>query len=104
VKALGYLFTFFVLGPALTIWNAYVLTVLWVWFVVPQFGVRALSAPVAIGISYIVSNLTRRSPKREEEREKKPFDKWMIEVCVDSFVSGAVVLLFGWVVHQFMPA
>lgn len=37
-----------------TIWAAYVLSVLWSWFVIPTLHVTKLSIPVAIGLMLIV--------------------------------------------------
>ena len=39
----------------ITIWRGYVLSVLWAWFIVPLFGLPALSIPLAIGLMVIVS-------------------------------------------------
>ena len=51
-----------------TLWKAYVLTILWAWFMVGQFNAPALSIPSAIGVSLVVSLLTASSPAVNDTR------------------------------------
>ena len=82
-----------VLSPILHGW---VLTYLWRWFVVP-LGVKELSIAWAIGISVVVSMLTKQW--QPEQKDKHPS---LRSVVVELFLSPFVFLAFGAIVHAFM--
>jgi multisubunit Na+/H+ antiporter MnhB subunit len=99
MKALGYLFVIVVISPLLMIWNGYVLSVLWRWFMVPTFHLPTLSIPVAIGIAMVISYLTHQydpyeSPDSASER--------MLKSAVVGLCKPGFALLFGWIVLQFV--
>ena len=72
--------------------NAWALTKLWAWFIVPYFGFLPLCIPVAIGISFIVTFLTYK-PNKD--------DTGGITFLI---FKPIMFVLFGWVVHTyFMP-
>jgi hypothetical protein len=82
------------------IWRGFVLSKLWLWFVVSTFGLPVLGLAQAIGISLIVSYLTLATPS------KKPDDapKYSLVECVAiSIVIPAFALLMGWIVQFFLP-
>lgn len=91
--------TLLVLAMAMTLpgllVRAFVFMKLWAWFVVVQFDLAALTLETAIGIGLIVSFLTLRSTPYVKEEAKAIFTR----ALAHSFVSPAVVLLIGWVVH-----
>lgn len=75
--------------------GGFVLVKLWGWFIIPTFGLPALSIPVAIGITLMSKYMTI---------QKKP------EMQDDDFVSQysfaiafpLVTLIIGWIVHFFV--
>jgi hypothetical protein len=75
------------------VWRGYVLSILWVWFIVRAFDAPPISIPLAIGVSLIVSFLTRQ---------------WQKEKHATSFVIGmaifapAMTLFIGWIVTKFI--
>lgn len=83
------------IAPFVAIWDGYVLTVLWRWFVVPTFHAPALSIPAAIGIALIVVMLTHRTRKPEDDPE------YGLVLLYGIFVP-AVALFWGWVVTWWM--
>ena len=94
----------FVVGLLLflsSIFNGYVLSVLWGWFVVPTFGVPKLSVTAAIGIALVVSYITDRKDSNEKE-DKRPFGEILREGLTEAIAKSLFVLFFGWIVHLFM--
>ena len=83
-----------------SMWNGYVLTVLWGWFLVPTFGMPALALAPAIGLSLVVSFLTHQSDaaKEQEGSSMERFSK----AVAHSLLMPALVLGVGWVVQKFM--
>ena len=55
--------------PALALLNGWVLLCLWEWFVIPAFGVSAITIWQAIGIDLLVSLLTHQHQHGAEERK-----------------------------------
>lgn len=81
------------------LWKGYVLSILWGWFIVPYFGVAALSVPMAIGMVLIAGFLTAQYIHIEDER--KPYLK-LASAFGHEFFYPAVVLGIGWVVLHFL--
>lgn len=77
-------------------WGGYVLTILWGWFVTPQFNLPALSIPVAIGLDLVAGLLTHQYVPRSSDKKKQ------YEPLFFLFAAPAVALLVGWAVKQFM--
>lgn len=86
---------FCLLIAAAAVWRGYVLSILWSWFIVPAFGLPALTVPLAIGLSLLVGFLTAQRLKKD-----KDFD-W--GAAIGHLIFGpAMVLLIGWCVTRFM--
>ncbi len=83
-----------------TLWKAFVVTKLWTWFIVPTFGLPALSIPVAIGVAMVVTFLTYQW-RFEEIPEDRKVEYWA-QACMVSTLMPAFFLLFGWIVTLFM--
>lgn len=97
---IGVVASIFIISAISSIINGFVLSKLWLWFIVPFFGFAPLSIPLAIGISLIVTFLTYHTIglKAEDDAAKKRGNAVLV------FVRPFVYLLFGWVVHSFfMP-
>ena len=48
--------------------NGWAMTKLWAWFLVPAFGLPAISIPVAIGITVIVKNFQSLGETKKDEK------------------------------------
>ena len=83
------------------VFNGYVLSILWGWFMVPVFHLPALSVAPAIGIALVIGYLTKQLPPDIEEKERSTASKIARLVGLAVF-HPALVLVFGWVVHKFM--
>lgn len=59
-----------ILWLPLVIYNGWALSVLWVWFVVPTFGLTALSLGQAIGISLVVGFFIARPASLVSDEDK----------------------------------
>ena len=82
------------------IWSGFVLTILWSWFVVPTFGLQALSLAPAIGLGVVVSYLTHQyAPKTKQEGGK--WDETWRSIGHTVF-KPAFALMVGWIVKQWM--
>lgn len=82
------------------IWRGYVLSILWAWFVVPIFGLPALSIPIAIGIGLVVGFMTYQF-HNYVEREQTPTEA-MARAGAAALLYPAFVLFVGWVVTFFL--
>lgn len=75
--------------------KGWVLTKLWVWFIIPIFHLPVLGIAQAIGISLIMHYLTNENPDRKDDR------KWFESVAT-AVVMPFIVLLMGWIVTLFL--
>lgn len=83
----------------MVMWRGYVLSILWVWFVVKTFGVEPLSLPSAIGLSLIVSYLTHQMDFRKDERTTA--EKFLSAMFAQT-LWPALTLLSGWIINHWM--
>jgi hypothetical protein len=74
--------------------SGYALSVLWAWFIMPQFGLSALSVSNAIGLSMTVRYLTHQDSTTE--------NRGYVEGFALAFMQPALVLFFGWIVTFFL--
>ena len=87
--------------PALLV-HGYVLSLLWAWFMVPQFGLPALSLASAIGVSLVAAFISSgKRNGREIEKELSGAD------YVGNYVSynlalPLVLLGIGYIVKGFL--
>jgi hypothetical protein len=69
--------------------NAFVLSMLWAWYVVPVFGMPALSLPVAFGLGLIASCFHRSyTPHIPKDQQFQAF--------VSALAYPFILLTFGW--------
>ena len=74
--------------------QGFVLVKLWGWFVVPQFGLAALSIPVALGLTLIISYLTSHYHGEDRRETSEKFG---------AAISKPLFALFiGWVYTFFL--
>ena len=85
-----------------TLINGCVLSVIWDWFMVPIFGLTALSIPEAIGVSMVVTHLTfkHKTDNREKTEKEKKADT--IDAYVHFIGYPLLVLVLGYIVKGFM--
>jgi len=76
------------------LWNAFVLTKLWMWFAVPAFGLPSLGLASAYGLSLIVY-LLRSTSGCKDERE------WWVKL-ITPFFGPLLSLGMGWVATFFL--
>ena len=86
-----------ILIPLLAIFQGWVLTVLWSWFIVPTFSLPQLSIPVAIGLTLLVGMFKSYTVKREKKTSQESLTEAIAVVLIPLFV-----LFLGWIVHLFM--
>jgi hypothetical protein len=89
LKLLGWM----ALIASTAVWRGYVLSILWVWFIVRAFDAPPLSIPLAIGVSLIASFLTHQWTT----------EKRKTSLIVSMAIFGpAMTLLIGWIVTKFI--
>lgn len=82
------------------VWHGYVFNVLWGWFVVPQFGLPAMSLAMAIGIGLVINYATyQRHPNLNSDKKSSDI---LIESLSFSIVFPLIALAIGWVTKQFL--
>jgi hypothetical protein len=70
---------------------------LWLWFIVPVFGLPQLSIVQAIGVCCVVSFLTASLSEMKEE-DKAPFK----ERAMGGLLFNLFALAIGYVIHLFL--
>lgn len=88
---------YIIVSPIVLALRGFVLAQLWLWFVVPQFGVAPLKIPVALGISTIISMLTHHvTSKRQIEEADTLYG------LLYSIMSSITALAFGAIYRAFL--
>ena len=82
-----------------SIWRGFVLTKLWVWFIVPVFHVPLLTIALAIGLSLVIGFLTHQYMRNTDDR---PMSDQVIESFIHALMYPTMALLIGWVVTLFL--
>lgn len=92
-----------VLGGIVTsaIWRGYVLSIMWGWFITATFGIRTLSIPAAIGVSYIFSFMCPTTDCKKDDDKDSP-KVMIIKTSARAFSAPALFLLCGYIVKQWM--
>lgn len=88
---------------------AMVSMILWNWYVPLAFpSAASISLWVVFGLSLLICHLTRTNVTKEELLEHEGSDFWQLflisawKSIVSNIVKPATVLLYGWIVHQFV--
>lgn len=83
------------------VYRALVLTYLWAWFVVPQFGYKPLPLIVAYGL-LLVASLFYRYSHAEAEARKTALPKGAMAVDILlSVIQSSMTWGIGWLAHHF---
>lgn len=88
--------TILILGPILRGW---VLSKLWLWFIVTSFHVQPLAITQCIGLSLIIGFLTKENIHTEDTRDaKEKFFSGLAQV----FLGPLFVLAFAYIISLFL--
>jgi hypothetical protein len=101
LRIIGGIVTFFLIWAIGSLWSGYVLTVLWMWFVVPTFHLPPLSVAAAIGLAIVIGYLTHQIDMNSQNKEES-WDERFSKAAAYATIKPAFALFFGWIVHLFM--
>lgn len=81
-----------------SILNGWAISVLWLWFVAPLFGLPVLTIPQAIGLSLVIGMFTSRYRDQDDAKDKtgRIVNSLVLAVFMPVFavVIGSVVKMF----------
>lgn len=82
------------------IWEGYVLTILWKWFITDVWGVMKINVWQGIGLMLIVKYIIVDYSKSTKD------DDDVITFTTKRFVYGIaippIILFYGWIIHYFL--
>lgn len=81
-----------------SIWNGYVLSILWGWFIVSALKVQPISIALAIGIAMTVKFMTYQYNGNDENGSMKS----AMKATVFAIAYPLLALVAGYVVHSFV--
>jgi len=85
---------FLVLWIPLTLFEGWVLSVLWGWFITPVFQIASPTYLQCVGIGIVVSMLTYHP--RASNKDDKPWT-----AAGNMFLAPFMFLFCGWLIHHF---
>ena len=105
--------TLLVWFPLITLVHAWIVTVFWGWFVVPQFHLAPLPLSIAAGldilfgfVAYKYNPLPSSSEAAKEKNKELTWSERLSRAFVPTFwlalVRCGLTLLFGFAVHLFV--
>jgi len=94
---LGFVSLFFVLLVVSTLLNGWVFSILWAWFIIPVFGLPALTIGQAIGLSMVVTFLTYQYVDNQKSDKETNY-----AVIVLPLAKPFMYLAIGYVVKLVM--
>lgn len=106
MKSFGILITVIMSLVFTTIIYGFVLCKLWIWFVVPTFGLQPLTIIQAIGLSYIISfftgknNLFKKGNNIDDTEDDNTMA--MLVLLFLPLTYSGVVLFIGYLISLFM--
>ena len=89
------------LAPALLVYG-YVLSHLWVWFIVPQFGLPALSLASAVGVSLVTGYMSSGQRNGREIEKKLSGMDYFKNYCSYRIMLPFMLLGVGYIVQRFL--
>lgn len=92
------IFVFVILQIISTIFNGYVLKILWGWFLVPILNAPVLTIAGAIGMILVTQFLTYKPSNSDD----KPDAETIVATGVSAITYPSVGLLMGFVIKQFI--
>jgi len=79
--------------------NGFVITKLWLWFIVPTFEADPLRLVEAIGLMFLINYI---KAKRDKEADKDKFWEQFATNMIYLILMAGFALLSGWIVQMFM--
>lgn len=76
--------------------RAWVMTVIWGWFVVPAFHMPELTIATALGLTILVGMFTHHLQDKKEEKAD------IAQSIIKAFLQPLITLMFAWIVTWFM--
>lgn len=90
------------LMPLFAVWRGFVLSILWLWFIVP-LGAPQIGIAHCIGISGLLSMLIAHLSSRVDAQiDKEQYTKAFVGSLISATLTPPLFLLFGYIVHKFM--
>ena len=83
------------------IMGGFVLSKLWVWFMVPIFDLNPLRIVEAIGLTFIVGYMTK-DPVETNNILEGSFLEELLKAFLQTLVAAGGFLFIGWIIHLFM--
>lgn len=68
----------------------------WEWFIIPMFGLRVLSLPMAMGLGLFVQLITGRFNGKSDSKDTA------FELIAEQLGTYTIALFIGYIVHLFM--
>jgi len=99
MKAIGWITVTFIGLFVTSLYRGFVLSLCWVWFVVP-FGTPAISIAHAMGISLVVGFLTSKSGKKPDTDDE--FAEVLMRGLVQSTLFTTIVWPIAWAISWFV--
>ena len=81
--------------------GGFVLTKLWVWFMIPIFDLNPLSIVEAIGLTFIVGYMTK-NPAETNKTLEGPFLEELFKAFLQTLLTAGGFLFIGWIIQLFM--
>ena len=85
--------------PVEIMWSGYVLTFLWMWFIVPLFGLPPLSIAQAMGLGLVIAFLTHQHIKSTGHEGQ---DKELLRTIAIVMARPAFALFLGWIIKAYI--
>lgn len=82
--------------------DAWVVMLLWGWFIVPVFNLPALGYLQAMGVSLVIGYLTFQSPADEKKKDGPNLKDQTIHWLTYDVYVRLFCLFIGWIVHFFL--
>jgi len=79
--------------------KGFVITKLWLWFIVPTFEANPLRVVEAIGLMFLINYV---KAKRDKEADKDKFWEQFATNMIYLILMAGFFLLSGWIVKMFM--
>lgn len=104
MEAIGKFFVSSIVLVLTVFLRGWAFSVLWGWFVVKQFDLPAISIPLAIGISLIVSYLTYDTAQalQRQREDKREWSEKTMESFVVGVIAPPIFVGFGWIYQLFL--
>lgn len=98
-KAVGKIIIALIIAPISYFCKGLVISKLWVWFIVPMFGLPNFSIPYFLGLAIVVSFLTEKVDfAKKDDREYESFTTRIFSPIGYYFM----ILLLGFIIKQFI--